>query len=238
MRLPAFLRVMLLLASLVLAVPASGQTEPPELCAPAGFAAEPLGVVVHLTWTETVGATAYHIYKMEAGSDEEFALAISMDAPANETFDTQVEGGVTYLYAAVAVVGGVETQPCVVVEATANSAPCAPALSAIAGDGPRVDLQWTAVAIADSYNVYRAEGDSDEMELIGTTDASTQAFTDTDVEAGLVYRYAVTMVEGGRERSPCNAVEVTTIPSFPTAFGLLAAAGLGVGAYAVMRRKR
>lgn len=232
------LRALFVLAALALAVPAAGQTEPPTLCAPPDFDAQPLGVVIHLTWSEVAGATAYHVYKMEAGSGGEFELAIAVDAPANETFDTQVEGGVTYLYAAVAVFGDVETEPCEVVDVTANADPCAPELTATAQDGPRVALQWTAVAIADGYNVYRAQGEEDQMELIGSTDASTQGFSDSDVEAGVVYRYAVTAVVDGEERSPCNVVEVTAIPNFPTAFGVMAAAALGVGAYAMMRRKK
>lgn len=213
-----------------------GQDTPVPLpCAPTGFAVEPLGVVMHLTWDDTLGATEYRIYRADLDNGEELHLAILMSVPSNETIDTQIEPNHTYHYAMTAVFGTVESDPCGVVEVTSNDI-CSPDVSAFPMQDGSIRLTWTAVTVADSYNVYRAEGDGD-FHLIGTTDASTQGFIDADTEPGTVYRYTVTYVVDGNEREPCSMAEVTAIPSFPTAFGLVAAAGLGVAAYAVMRRK-
>ena len=94
MHMRPFLAAALVAATALAAAPAAGQAEPPA-CAPAGFTAEALGVVIHLQWTPTPGATEYRIYRAEG--DGELRLAATVRAPANESFDTHVEAGVTYL---------------------------------------------------------------------------------------------------------------------------------------------
>ena len=224
----------------LLALPPAAATnpeEPPMPCLPEGFAAEPLGVVIHLTWNGTDAATSYNIYR--AKGDGEFRLAILMEAGSNETFDTQVERGVTYRYKMTAVVDGHETEPCAVVTVTAGG-PCAPDVSAVAKEsssGPFIHLTWTAVVVAESYNVYRAEGDG-ELEFLASTDASTQGYIDADVEAGAAYSYEVRAVIEGSERPACGTVTATAIPDFPTVGAAALAGGAAIAAYAFVARRR
>jgi hypothetical protein len=222
-------------AGVLLALPTAHAQASPVPCAPSGVDAQPLGVVIHVTWDETPGAESYNIYR--AQGDGEFRLAATVQAPENESFDTHVEAGVTYHYRLTAMVAGVETADCGTVTATANTDPCAPELTALAENGPQVHLTWTAVVVADSYNVYRAQGEG-ELRLLDSTDASTQGYIDTDVREDQTYRYEVRAVIEGEERPACNTVQVTAIPDFPTWGAAVVAAAAGLGAYALVARFR
>ena len=112
--------------------------------------------------------------------------------------------------------------------------PCPPGLTAVALDDAGVDLNWTAVEGALGYNVYRAVGEGDFEFLVSLEET---AFTDRDVQGGVVYSYYVTATTGDEESIGCMAVTVTAIPFFgaPVLIGLAAVGG--VAAYALFRRR-
>jgi fibronectin type 3 domain-containing protein len=169
-------------------------------CAPTSFAADPLGGVVHLHWDDTAGAEGYNIYRAEG--DGPFMLAILMQAPSNETIDTQVESGLTYRYMATAVVAGAETPACNVATVTVGGE-CAPTLTVDRFPGHN-ELTWTFNRVADSYNVYRATGHSHHFKLIGNV-VNDNHYTDTDLSPRKEYRYQVrAIVHGDVERPACN----------------------------------
>ncbi len=214
-------------------MPAAAQDQPP--CAPAGFRADPLGVVIHLTWTDQADATGYRIYRTPSQPDPQ--PAILMQAPSNETFDTQVEQGVTYTYRITSVVGDVESLDCGSVTVRANSDPCAPtAMADHRGDS--VHIEWTGVVLADEYRVYRA-GDDGVFVLISTVPSVSQAY-DGPLGQHESASYQVHAVIDGGERPACNTVVVASIsvPMFgsPVAWGLAGAGVLAAGL--VLRRKR
>jgi glycosidase len=73
-----------------------------------------------------------------------------------------------------------------------------------------VSLQWTAVAGASSYNVYRSLVSGGGYELVGTSAGTT--YTDATVEAGSRYYYIVKAVgSNGFESAASN--EVFAVPS-------------------------
>lgn len=83
-----------------------------------------------------------------------------------------------------------------------------------------VTLNWESSSAAESYQIYRREGDSGAFEAVGTS--NTNSFTDTDVELGFSYTYAVTLVTSqGIESSQSNEVAVDmfdssyTVPQTP-----------------------
>jgi fibronectin type 3 domain-containing protein len=185
----------------LLAVGAAGPVAA-DACAPTGFQADPVGSVVHLHWDDTTGATSYDIYRAEG--DGAFMLAILMQAPANETYDTQVESGLTYRYMATAVADGVETAPCGTVQVTVGGE-CAPTLT-VAYGGDHNDLTWTFNRVADSYNVYRSVGRSGHFRLLANV-VNDNTYTDADLNPHLAYHYQVrAVVHGSVERPPCNTV--------------------------------
>lgn len=219
-----------LLAFLIAAsVPAVAQ-EPPQACGPEAFTAQRIGMVINLTWEEVPGAGSYTIYR--AQEDGGFQAAISVPAPATSTIDTQVESRFNYTYYAVAVIGGVETPPCGEVK-VGPGGPCAPEVRATTS-GDRILVQWGALPVSDSYNIYRAEGGGD-LHFLASTDASTQRYLDADVEAGTAYTYDVRAVVGGDERPSCGTATITAIPTFP---GMAAAAAIAVSALVYMAARR
>lgn len=85
-------------------------------------------------------------------------------------------------------------------------------LKAVSGNG-KVDLSWSAVDRAVSYNIYRSTVKGGLYEKIASNVTQT-SYTDTDVTNGLKYVYAVTAVDNyGNESALSNEVEA--YPAFP-----------------------
>jgi hypothetical protein len=95
-----------------------------------------------------------------------------------------------------------------------------------------------AVANATAIAVLRSTPGG-AFEQVATLSASATSYVDTAVAEGEVYLYAIVAVHGDAVLSlDCPVKEVTAIPDFPTAFGAAAAGVAGIGAYAVMRRRK
>lgn len=90
-----------------------------------------------------------------------------------------------------------------------------PGLGAMGGDG-QVQLTWTALAGAISYNVYRGIASGGEGAMPIATGLSTPAYTDTAVTNGQTYYYTVTAVNPtlGGESPP--STEAGAEPRFAT----------------------
>lgn len=121
-----------------------------------------------------------------------------------------------------------------------DDATCAPicggplVVTALAQDDASILVTWSSVANATSYNVYRAVG-AGTFTLLTST--SNLTITDTDVDNGVTYRYQVSAIVDGQETERCTTAEATAIPVFPTVLAAGAAAILGVGLYAFLRRR-
>ena len=77
-----------------------------------------------------------------------------------------------------------------------------------------VSLTWHAPSSSsdpvDSYQVERAASGSTQYSTVGTTVASSTAFTDTTVTSGKTYVYEVRSVdESGRTSNPSNTITMT-----------------------------
>lgn len=108
-----------------------------------------------------------------------------------------------------------------------------PSLTAKANGDGSIGLEVDAAATAGALLLYRAAGD-DGMELIALVDGT--AYLDTETEVGVTYRYAVVAVLGELEEE-CGVVEVTSIPVFPGALGMVAATTIGLLGYLASRRR-
>ena len=104
---------------------------------------------------------------------------------------------------------------------------------------PRPDgsilVEWSAVAGADEYRVYRNTGIEPFVQVHDTTGLS---FLDTNTTAGVTYQYIVTAVDEGVESGGCTEVVATAVPFFGGLAG--GAAGLvgSLGVFAWMRRRK
>jgi hypothetical protein len=97
---------------------------------------------------------------------------------------------------------------------TSRQIPDPPTLQTIsAGTSSDISLTWTAIADADSYDVYRGTSPGGELEIYGQT--HSLAYTDTGeylwqhLVAGTTYYYEVTSVNTAGESVRSNELNVT-----------------------------
>lgn len=155
------------------------------------------GGSVFVTWNAVSSATSYNVFRNGT------LVATS----SNVSFtDTGLTPGTSYSYT-VQAVNAVGTSPLSnVASATASSAcivvPNAPTITATTGTqcGGTVDLSWTTVTGATSYNLYR------NASLIHSGTGTT--FTDTGLTAGATYVYTVKAVNSAGESAASNAKTV------------------------------
>lgn len=92
-------------------------------------------------------------------------------------------------------------------------------LNAVAGDS-NVQLSWSSIENATSYNIKRSTTAGGPYTTIATSSAIT--YVDTDVTNGISYYYVVTAIVSGTESENSNEVSATptvsTIPNPPTDF--------------------
>jgi hypothetical protein len=72
-----------------------------------------------------------------------------------------------------------------------------------------VELDWTGVADAAAYRVYRSADGGETWALVADLPAETTRYRDRDVEAGGTYAYAVTVANAAGESNHSEAVTVT-----------------------------
>jgi N-acetylneuraminic acid mutarotase len=122
---------------------------------------------------------------------------------ARENFQSEVINNRIYA------MGGTNASYLASVEAyTAVSTITAPTLTATAGDS-QVNLSWTAVDNASSYNVYRSTTSGGPYTKIATGVTGT-TYNDTDVTNGTTYYYVVTAVNSsGTESAYSNEASAT-----------------------------
>jgi fibronectin type 3 domain-containing protein len=156
---------------------------------------------VTLTWTTSLGAVRYNIYR-----DGTFLLG----ATGAQATDTAVAAQTNYCYTISAVdIGGNESaqsEPKCISTATAPAVPSLTAtLVTLAGPAYRVDLIWTASSGAVSYRIYRN----------GSLFASpaVSPWSDTTVTAPQnLYCYTISAVDAALNESAQSAQSCVTTP--------------------------
>jgi subtilisin-like proprotein convertase family protein len=97
--------------------------------------------------------------------------------------------------------------------------PVTPPILTVSPGSNAASLNWTAVANANKYNIYRTEGYAGcnfGKALVGTVDSPTTTFTDTEVGNGREYWYVV-MAEGSSDACFTNASNCTNTTPQPCA---------------------
>ncbi len=194
--------------------------------APTGLIATASATVagqIALSWNATTGADSYMIYRGETTG----ALTdITPDpAPENPEFiDTGLDDGTEYFYAVTATNGtgeGARSEG-----ANATTLPAAPTglnVAASATVAGQITLMWDATTGADSYTVYRRTIGA--LTILMANIPGTN-FTDTGLDDGTEYFYAVTATNGTGEGAQSGEDSATTLPAAPT--GLIATASTTV----------
>ena len=138
---------------------------------------------IRVTWSASDGATSYGIYR----SVDSGPIASECHTSSTNYDDTHVTGGVTYSYRIKAMNSPYESALSSSDTGYVLSWPS----SVTASDGTyvgQVQVQWSSVASATGYEVWRADQDVvDFAARIGTTTRTN--YTDSTVVAGRVYYY-------------------------------------------------
>jgi fibronectin type 3 domain-containing protein len=143
---------------------------------------------INMTWTASVGAAGYRIYK-----DGAYLKSVTTTSAT----DTGLTASTTYCYSISAfdVANNESARTSQLCATTYGPPPAVPAgVTASAVSTTRVDLSWTASAGASQYKIYR------NGTLLGTT--TTASYSDTTAAANTAYIYTVTAIDAtGSESS-------------------------------------
>lgn len=100
--------------------------------------------------------------------------------------------------------------------------------------GTSILLNWTAVADADNYTLYRSESGGSFEQIAVEEDTE---FRDDNVTPEETYTYRVTATIEGEETAYCDQAIATAIPDLGTVFAASMAGLTGLAAYATYRRR-
>jgi fibronectin type 3 domain-containing protein len=213
----------------VTAVDAAGESAKSNETSATLLPAAPIGVVaqgvfghVVLSWTASLGAASYDVYRATS-SGAEGGTPYKTGLTSTSFTDTGLSDGVTYFYQVTALDAGGESNKSSEVSGAAPVA--APLGLAASFAGPQISLKWSPSNGATSYNVYRATSPGGEgstpyrMGLTGTS------FIDAALPSGATFYYQVTAINVRGESAKSNEISATLIPAAPT--GVTAQGGFG-----------
>ncbi|HET9229371.1 MAG TPA: fibronectin type III domain-containing protein [Thermoanaerobaculia bacterium] len=169
-----------------------------------------------LSWSGSSGV--YDVYRTENGCNSGFTK-ISNDLSASSLTDNAVANGFTYYYQVTAQPSGNEacaSAPSTCVSVTPAGAPCTPpaaptGLTATAAGQTQINLSWTAVSGATSYNIYRSTTSGGPYTQVGTS--TTPSFSNTGLTCNTPYFYVVraaTTCESGNSNQATATTSVCT----------------------------
>jgi hypothetical protein len=168
--------------------------------APTGLSAVATAGQVSLSWTGSLGATGYDIFRAtSAGQEGNTPIATGVTAPAFT--DSNFNGGTTYYYQVTAVDAAGQSTRSSEVSATPPQVPVAPTGLVASVGATNVSLSWNAVNGATGYNIYCGTTSGGELFTIAVTGTS---WNDTGLTQFTTYFYQVSAVnsigEGARSR--------------------------------------
>ena len=185
--------------------PSNAVTLTVPAAAPTGLSATAGNGQISLSWTASLGAASYDIYRATS-SGKEGNTPFATGVTALTYPDGNVTGGTTYYYEVAAVDAAGQSPMSSEVSATPPQLPAAPTgLTATAG-ASNISLSWNAVSGATSYNIYR--GTSSGGETFDLNVAST-SYNDIGLTASTTYYYQVTAVNSIGEGAKSTEVSAT-----------------------------
>jgi fibronectin type 3 domain-containing protein len=186
---------------------------------PTGLAASAGNNRISLTWTAPApgfDSYTYSIFRgMSPGGENATPIAIGLTSASYA--DGTATPGQPYYYVVKAVDTGGPSAPSNEVNSTAtgSSVPAPASLTATVA-GTQINLSWSSVSVAMSYNVYRGTSPGGEGATPFATGLTGTTFSDPNLQPGLSYYYDVTSVNGSGEGAPSVEAIGVLAPSAPT----------------------
>lgn len=186
--------------------PSSGPAAPTNVQAAGG------SNQITVSWAAVSGATSYNIYYATAsGVTKTNSLVQPVIGGSSTSFPLTNLANATTYYIAVTAVNSSNQESALSTEVNATTSPSGPTdLQAIPANAS-VTLNWTTVANATAYKVYRAVGTNVFSLLTTVNGGSTLTFTDTPVTNGVTYTYQVSAMVNNVETG--RSYQITVIPS-------------------------
>ncbi|MFD1506959.1 choice-of-anchor D domain-containing protein [Georgenia yuyongxinii] len=198
---------------------AAAQT-PVAPAAPTGLTGAATAGGVQLEWTAVDGATGYDVFRSTEPAAPTGGAPLNAEPLTDAAFlDTTAEPGTTYYYAVVASNDGGTSPASGAVEVVVPADGMAPAApGGVTGEATStgVQLAWSAVDGAESYNVFRSAQatvptDGTPVNAEPLTNAN---YLDTTAAAGQTYYYVV-VAANAAGTSPASAAVEVTVPELP-----------------------
>ena len=183
-----------------------------------------------LTWSPIAGATSYNLYRTSGQGAPGFLYKTGL---ATSSFtDPGLTNGTAYGYYVCAVsASGQGSQSNIVLLTPGSPSLAAPSLSAQAASSTQINLTWSPVTGATSYNLYRsasAGGEGSAPYKTGITQQSySVTFSDTGLTSGTSYYYTAVPVGPGGEGASSNEASATPGSTALAAPALKGVAGSG-----------
>ncbi|MGO8673484.1 MAG: malectin domain-containing carbohydrate-binding protein [Capsulimonadaceae bacterium] len=198
-------------------VGSSGAPSAPTLSASSGSTGQ-----VNLSWSASSGATTYDLYRGTT-SGGEGSTPYATGITATSYTDTGLTAGETYYYE-VAALNNSGSALSNQASAEAGAALSAPTLTSAVGTGEAIELTWTAVNGATSYNLYQGTASGGES-TTPVTNSTTTSYDDTGLELSETYYFKVAAVNASGTSALSN--ELSMAAGQPVAPTLQTATGTG-----------
>ncbi|MBI5546241.1 MAG: hypothetical protein HY901_20310 [Deltaproteobacteria bacterium] len=212
---PSRLRLTVLVVFALALAPACDEpAEPPSI--PQNLVATAKDRVVTLTWDRAERATGYAVLRATKSGGPFKVVVRTTQTRAEDAGDSGegLAGGTHYyvVQAVSAAFGDSEAsgEVAVTIESLAPAAPT----GLTATGGKEVLLQWAPVTGADSYLIHRSDKPGSVFEVFKAVTETHH--TDTEVEPGATYFYAVKSHSAEGDSEPSTEVNALTIPAAPT----------------------
>ncbi len=160
-----------------------------------------------VVWNAEPGADKYHLYRKAKG--ETSWELLKEDITETSHIDNTISKGTEYSYTLSAENAGGETDYDINGLAGMNFGNIESLTVAESADGSGALVQWSSLAGAESYELYRKLGEAGEEGWQLIKKLSATSFTDTTVGSGITYNYKVRAFQG-----KYSADMVCDVPSF------------------------
>ena len=201
---------------------ASNEVGSDPMATPSSVTASPLAASVQLSWSLGSGATSVNVYRGTSTNGESTtAVATAVSSPYT---NTGLTNGTKYYYKLRAVNStGTSSVYSSEVNAKPVAIPATPTGLSASQNGNYINLSWSGVSGAATYNVYRATTSGGEGSSPTYSGIATNSYNDSSLTGGITYYYEVTAVNGSGESGKSTEVSFVapTPPGAPT--------GLAVG---------